>query len=606
MIPEWPSLRGSIGTVARYGLPDEVDVVVVGSGAAGMMAALSAARAGATALVVEAEQVVGGTTAISGGAAWVPNHGLGTKSLKQPDDLERARRYILGEDRYQVLDPDIVEAFLDNAPRVARFVEENTYLTWIPVVWPDYHSDIEGASAGRALFPGPFPPEILGEQADLVRAPKKTGMAKNPLPLWMLNRIKGVWIMGRAMAGAFLEACLRNGVEVRVRARAVRLAADESGVHSVVIDAEGSEHTVRARKGVVLATGGFEGSDELTGKFLGAPFPLQVSPRGHDGAAVGLAEHVNADLTSMENAWWMPAVQVPGETMDDRPISRLVQGERALPHSIMVNQRGERFANEAISYNDLGQLMRQADPVTGEMPNATAWMIFDEHYRHHYGIFGSPPDAPLLSFVTQANTLEELADTCGIDPVGLRRTVERFNPEARLGRDPWFGRGTTQFERFFGDYHPRLGRNSPDARLPAATAKARATAAAAIGPALGPMLARLARARRPDRVRALVVPPLAAIMRPSLQSPPSSVLGPVDRPPYYAIKVESSAIGTVGGPRTDAHGRVLSTDGSAIPGLYAAGNAGGATTRGFYGGAGGTIVLGLVFGYLAGKDAAQR
>jgi predicted oxidoreductase len=107
-------------------------------------------------------------------------------------------------------------------------------------------------------------------------------------------------------------------------------------------------------------------------------------------------------------------------------------------------------------------------------------------------------------------------------------------------------------------------------------------------------------------VRALVVPPLAAIMRPSLQSPPSSVLGPVDTPPYYAIKVESSAIGTVGGPRTDARGRVLSTDGSAIPGLYAAGNAGGATTRGFYGGAGGTIVLGLVFGYLAGKDSAQR
>jgi 3-oxosteroid 1-dehydrogenase len=598
--------RGSVGTATRCGLPEQADVVVVGSGGAGMTAALSAASAGATVLLVEAEKIVGGTTSISGGAAWVPNHGLSSKYLKVPDDVEKARRYMLGEGRDKILDHATVDTFLETAPLVARFVEEHTYLNWIPVLWPDYHSDIDGATNGRALFPGPFSPDVLGEYATLVRAPKKTGMAKNPLPLWLLNRIRGVWVMGYAMIGALFEACLRKGVDVRLETRAVRLQADETGVHGIVVEAGGKEHTIRANKGVVLATGGFEGSVELTSKFLGAPFAIQVSPKGHEGAAVTMAQAVDADLSSMHEAWWMPGVQVPEETMEGHPISRLVQGERALPHTIMVNRAGKRFANEAISYNDLGKIMFESDPVTGTVPNATAWMIFDDYYRTHYGIFGTPPGATPPSYVTRAETLGQLARACGIDEEGLVRTVEQFNPEARAGRDPWFGRGGTLFERFFGDFHPRLGKNSPDARLPAGTAKTRVVIAKVIGPILGPFLARTARARKPDRMRSQVVPALAAIMRPTLKSPATSVLGPVDTPPYYAIKVEASAIGTVGGPKTDSHGRVLDVQGKVIPGLFAVGNAGGATTQGFYGGAGGTIVLGLVFGYLAGQDAAGR
>lgn len=597
--------RGSIGP-ASDGLPSETDVVVVGSGAAGMMAALSAARNGAQVLVVESQPLVGGTTAISGGAAWIPNHGFSTKHLKVADDPDKARRYLLGEGRDQVLDHEVVDTFIRTAPLVARYIEEHTYLSWIPVLWPDYTSDIDGASTARALFPGPFPPEVLGEDAAFVRPPKKSGMAKNPLPLWLLNRIKGVWIAGYAMAGALLEACLENGVHVRVEAPAVRLDADDSGVHGVVVSADGAERTVRARKGVVLASGGFEGSADVTSSNLGAPFAVQVSPKGHEGIAVQVARELEADLSAMNDAWWMPAVQVPGETMDDRPISRLVQGERALPHSIMVNDKGERFANEAVSYNHLGKVMREVDPETGTMPNATAWLVFDHSYWTKFGIFGIPPGGEVPGYITQAETLGELARACGIDEAGLVRTVEEFNPKARIGRDPWFDRGGTLFERFFGDYQPRLGKNSPDARFPSATAKARLAVAKALGPVLGPLAAGTAKKHNPDRMRSLVVPVLAKIMRPSLQSPPSSTLGPVDTAPYYAVKVEASAIGTVGGPRTDAHGRVLDVGGEVIPGLYAAGNAGGAATQGFYGGAGGTIALGLVFGYLAGQDAAAR
>lgn len=162
------------------------------------------------------------------------------------------------------------------------------------------------------------------------------------------------------------------------------------------------------------------------------------------------------------------------------------------------------------------------------------------------------------------------------------------------------------FDRYVGAYYPRLGKYSPDARFPAATARARTRIAAAIGPIVSKLAVRLATKNDPERMRSVVVGPLAKIIRPVLNSPRSSVLGPVDTAPFYALRVGTSTLGTVGGPKTDAVGRALDTDGRVIPGLYAAGNAGGAPTTGFYGGAGGTISLGLVFGYLAGREAAQR
>ena len=600
------SADGVPASAAELGLPDQVDVVVIGSGAAGLMAALSAVERGASVLVLEAEALIGGTSAISGGAVWVPNHGYAYRSLKAADSPEAARTYLLGQGRDSALDAEIVDAFIETSPKVARFVEEQTYLSWIPVVWPDYTSDIPGASNYRSLFPGPFPPEVLGDAAALVRPPKKSGMARNPLPLWVINAIQGVWMGGYAMIGAFLEACLRQGVTVRTEARAVRLLAGEPGVTGVVVDVGDKEHVVGASKGVILASGGFEGSDDLTSKYLGAPFSIQVSPKGHYGEAVRMAADVGADLVAIDQAWWMPGIQVPGEEMEGKPISRLVQGERALPHTIMVNSLGQRFANEAVSYNDLGAIMRQADPVTGAMPNASAWMIFDEYYHQHYSFLSTPPGGDYPPNVVSATTVEELASKCGIDPDGLLRTIRLFNPEAALGRDPWFNRGSSTFERFFGDHNVFLGRYSPNAWAPTQADKARRAISKAIGPLAGRAMAHVARARRPDRMRKQIVPGLTKIMRPCLDNPSSGALGPIDTAPFYAVKVEASAIGTIGGPRTDATGRVLDTRGSVIPGLYAAGNAGGATTKGFYGGAGGTITLGLTFGYLAGRDAAAR
>ncbi|TDU87860.1 FAD binding domain-containing protein [Kribbella voronezhensis] len=608
MVNSSTQLRGSIGSVAELGIPDEVDVAIVGSGGAGLMAALTAAKEGARVLVVESRELVGGATGISAGAAWIPNHGFSTDDLKVTDDLDRARRYIYGEGRDKILDHALVEQFLQTGPEVARFIEEHTSFGWIPTIWPDYRSDIDGASVGRALFPGPYSPDGLGEAAKYVRPALTTGMAKNPLPFWLLGGIgiEDVWLAGPALVGALLEAGLRNGVDVRVEAPAVRLITDGPTVRGVVIRSDGVEHAVRAGKGVILASGGFESSPEVTTAYLGAPFRVQVSPKGHDGIAVQLAQEVGADLTGVEDAWWMPAVQLPGEELEGRPLSRVFLGERALPHSIMVNSKGERFANEALPYDQLGKLMREVDSGTGAMPNATAWLIFDQTYWTKFGIFGIPPGGEVPDYLERADTLSELAAKIGVDELGLLRTVDRFNPEAAHARDPQFHRGDTVFDRYFGAFYPRLGTYSPDALFPAATAKARVRVAAAIGPILSKLAGRVAKKNDPERMRSIVVGPLAKIIRPVLKSPKSSVLGPVDTAPYYALKVEASALGTVGGPKTDALGRALNTDGRIIPGLYAAGNAGGAPTKGFYGGAGGTISLGLVFGHLAGREAGRR
>ncbi|MEV7862618.1 FAD-dependent oxidoreductase [Streptomyces hirsutus] len=599
-------LKGFVGKATESGLPEQVDVVVVGSGASGLTAALSAAANGADVLVLESEHLVGGTSAISGGAIWVPHHRLSYDALKADDSPEQARTYLLGQGRDQVLDHDIVDTFIETAPKVARFIEEQTYLSWIPVAWPDYTSDIPGASNFRSLFPGPFSPSVLGDAAGLVRPPKKSGMARNPLPLWLINGIQGVWMAGYAMIGALLEGCLHHGVAVRTGARATQLLKDSTGITGVVVDTGAGRETVRASKGVILASGGFEGDDDLTAKHLGAPFPIQTSARGHVGDAMRMVEEVGADMVGTDQAWWMPGISIPGEELDGAPISRLVQGERALPHTIMVNAEGKRFGNEAASYNDLGAVMREVNPANGEMPNATAWMIFDECYHQRYSFLSTPPGGDYPAVVQKAATLEELARKCGIDPDGLARTVREFNPEAAKSRDPWFGRGTTTFERFFGDHNPFLGRFSVNAWAPATAERGRALIAKLIGPLAGRIMGNIAKARNPERMRKQLVGPLAMVMRPALKNPATGAIGPVDTAPYYAVKVEASAIGTLGGPRTDAKGRVVGTEGTAIPGLYAAGNVGGATTQGFYGGAGGTIVLGVAFGYLAGEDAAAR
>jgi len=597
---------GRAGNATELGIPTHVDVVVVGSGAAGLMASLTAAESGARVVVFESQQVLGGTTATSGGGTWVPNHGYSSSKLREHDSADLGRIYLMGEGRAESLDPELIDSFVSNARIMTRFVEKHTYLSWIPGTFPDYHSEIAGATSARALFPGPFPPDLLGTAADLVRPPKKSGISKMPIPFWVLGRLRGVWIAGYAMIGALLEANLRYGVELRTGARVVELVGSAEGVEGVVVLTDAGERvTVAAAAGVVLASGGFEHSSELTKEFLGDSFDVWTSPIGHDGDAVRMAKSAGAQLRHMDEAWWSPAYQVPGQTMDGVPIARLLQAERVLPHTIITGADGRRFANEAAPYNEFGRTMWTADR-TGTRPNKAAWMIFDDYYRRKYGFFDTPPGGDLPESILSATTIEGLAKACGIEPAVLRSTVQAFNEDSAQGRDTLFRRGATVYDRYYGAFHPRLGSLAPDHFAPRSTAKARTLLANLVGPAGGRILAHVAKARRHDRVRQVLVPLLATVARPSLRSPVKSVLAPIDSPPYYAARIHASCLGTIGGPRTDGESRVLDGSGSVIPGLYAAGNAAAAPTGGFYGGSGATLSLCLTFGFLAGKDLARR
>ena len=599
--------RGTIGTVTERGVPSTTDIVVIGSGGAGLTAALTAAKDGASVLVVESLEIVGGATGVSAGAAWIPAHGYSTKALGVDDSLDDARTYIYGEGRSETLDPEIVETFLQEGPKVARYIEDNTKFGWIPVIWPDYRSDIPGASVGRALFPGPYNAEGLGDAARYVRPELTSGMAKNPMPFWALAGLKkeSSWMAGPALVGALLEAALDAGVDVRVEAPAERLLVENGTVTGLVVSSGDGEHTVRATHGVIIASGGFETSDELAAEYLDGPLGTHVSPKGHKGIAVQLAEEVGAKLTSMNAAWWMPGVQLPGETLDGVPFARLLLGERSLPHSIVVNRAGKRFANEALPYDQFGGAMRAANEEAGGA-NDPAYFVFDQNFWDKYGLFGSLPGGEVPEYIHQAGSLATLAREIGVDEVGLLTTVDEFNPAAAAGRDPWFGRGDTLFDRYFGDFKPFLGRFSSGARFPAATMKAQFALAKAIAPIVNGAAEKVAKRNDAEAIRRAIVGPLATIMRPVLKSPRSSTLGPIERGPFYAVEVRASALGTVGGPATDARGRVLTEDGEVVPGLYSAGNAGGAPTQGFYAGAGGTIALGLVFGHLAGREAAAH
>lgn len=217
------------------------------------------------------------------------------------------------------------------------------------------------------------------------------------------------------------------------------------------------------------------------------------------------------------------------------------------------------------------------------MPNAVAWMLFDDYYWRRYGFFDWPPGSEPPSFLVRAHSLDELARRCGIDADGLTRTVAAFNPLARQGRDPQFNRGGTTYERFFGDYHPRLGRLAPLSRFLSATAQVHRVAAAAAGPVVAPLAARVARRREPDRLRASC----PATRKVSTRLPEESC-EQRPRPDRFAALLRSprrrQRARNCRGPRTDAHARVLDEGGAVIPGLYAAGNAGGAATGGFYGG----------------------
>ncbi len=548
----------------------EYDVVVIGSGAGGLTSALVAHDLGLDTLLIEKSDLVGGTTAVSGGAVWVPDNPQ-MQALDCPDSLEDGLRY-LRETVGEELDEDKARAYIETGRQLVRYLERHSRVQFAAGPFPDYYSARPGGKPQyRALNPLPLAASELGEDAQRIRPPlaptRVAGVSFTTGELVTMLRKEPGWIrlalglalgwraksraaprlaQGNALVGRCLLSLKERGVPLW-RGTALReLIADDTGVIGIVAERDDALLRIRARRGVILAAGGFGSNAEMRRRYLArCPDPARsVAPAVNHGDAIAAGMRLGADTALMDEAWWIPVYRLRR--------SGLTFGmffERAFPGSIIVDRHGRRFMNEAANYDAAGRAM--ADAALAEGLDTPGFMIFDARYRSRY-IAGplkpSPPVADRLlrrevrEMLFKAPTLDALAAQIGVDAAALRDTVERFNAFARSGRDADFRRGEEPYERFFSD--PRVG--------------------------------------------------------------PNSTMAPLTRAPFYAIAIHPGDIGTRGGLVTDRDGRVIDTRGAAIPGLYAVGSSAASMMGRSYPGGGATIGPAMVFGARAAMHVAGK
>ncbi|HEV2781752.1 MAG TPA: 3-oxosteroid 1-dehydrogenase [Actinophytocola sp.] len=545
-------------------MTSEFDVVVVGSGAAGMTAALTAARHGLRTVLVEKAATFGGSTARSGGGIWAPNNEV-LRAAGVPDTPEKARAYlahIVGD----VVDEPRRRAFLDNAPAMISFVQANTPLRfgWVPG-YSDYYPEAPGGLAiGRSIEARPLDAHVLGAERAVLNPPylkAPTGMAvtqadyrwmnlmaRHPRGLLRTARVAGrravsllrrreLLTMGQALSAGLRVGLARAGVSVWLDTPLVNLHTEDGRVTGVEVSRDGAPALIRARRGVVLAAGGFEHNERMRKEYqrppIGTEWTVGAPENTGDGIEAGM--RLGAAVELMDDAWWGPSISLPRGPY-------FCLAERTLPGCILVNQAGRRFVNEAAPYVDAVHAMY--DRHTEDDPHIPAWLIADQRYRNRYVFAGLGPRQPFPGrwyrhgAVHRAATVEKLAAAVGAPPEALRATVDRFNTFARHGIDEDFRRGQSAYDRYYGDPRNR----------------------------------------------------------------PNPCLGPLDRAPFYAIRIVPGDLGTKGGLRTDTRARVLRADGSVIEGLYAAGNAAAPVMGRTYAGPGATLGPAMVFGYLAALD----
>lgn len=556
----------------------EVDVLVVGSGAGGLMSALVAAENRADVLVIEKEPLWGGTSATSGAGIWIPASDQAAAAGFH-DTVDDAFRYVRHLSAANVPDANI-RAYVENAGAMLRWMTRRTPIEYQAFPYPDYHAEEPGGSPTgyRTHMPLPIDGRRLGRDVETLRFASPAAslfgylnwhfdetytllfrakgwqwhLAKSlarywlDLPFRLRSRKDRRLTLGNALLGGLRLALNDRGVPLWLDSPMLTLERENGAVVGAAVRHQGRELRVRARRGVILAAGGFEKNQAMRD----AHVPQQ--PRallsggvaGNTGDSIRAGMAAGADVLNMHSTWAAPVFHVPGE---DR--GRLCTIERALPGCIMVNQAGRRYLNEAASYHVVGQKMAAANLAAkrGEGPGADpSWMIFDHCFRHRYPM---GPLLPLLPDWAQARgvraimrkgrTIGELAGKIGVDAGALAATVARFNDHAARGEDPDFHRGEAAYDKMYGD--PRVA--------------------------------------------------------------PNPSLAPIIKPPFYAFPIHPGDIGTNGGLLTDDRARVVGTDGKVIPGLYAIGNNAASAMGESYPGAGVTIGPALTFGYIAALDA---
>lgn len=559
----------------------DADLIVVGSGAAGLTAATVAAAEGLRVVLLEASAWIGGTTAISGGMVWVPANAL-MQRAGLPDTLEAARTYL---DHAAPPIPGqgagVLEAFLQHGPEAIDYLMQRTAVQLQPVrTYPDYYPDLPGATAGgRVLEPVPFDGRELGAAFSQLRPPLPEftilgGMMvhRSDIPhfrrmrhslasAWHVARLvarhawqrlsasRGTTLhLGNALAGRLLKSAMDLGVRLHLSTPVASLIVEQGQVVGVQTGSSPAPREWRARCGVVLACGGISHDAARRPSHvpaLAGTLSATVSSGSREAASgAGLAAAVGARMSADERrqAFWVPASTFRRADGSQGVFPHTVT-DRGKPGVIAVDAHGQRFVNEALSYHEFvkGQLRQGASAVPTHL-------ICDRHFLWRYGLGKVKPFTRSLAadlasgYLKTGASLGELARSIGVPPDALRSTVEAFNADARRGVDQAFGRGGDIYQRHLGDGDQR----------------------------------------------------------------PNPCVAPIEAPPFFAVRVEPADLGMAAGLITDASARVLDPQGNPIPGLYACGNDMQSVMNGAYPGPGITLGPALVFGYLAARHAAAQ
>jgi succinate dehydrogenase/fumarate reductase flavoprotein subunit len=552
----------------------DCDVLVAGSGAGGLAAAITARRHGLEVIVAEKEPLFGGTTARSGGWLWIPNHPL-QASIGIRDSLEEASTYLLHETG-EKFDPERVNAFLTEGPRMVEWFGRETAVRFDPsATFSDYHPDAPGGKpGGRSIVACAFDGRELGPMLAKLRPPLPeltvfgvmigSGAELTHFMRWskslasaafvarrllghgcaLLFHGRGVRLTnGNALAGRLLKSAIDAGVVLWDCAPVRRLLVEAGAVRGAVVVRNGAQLEVRARRGVVLACGGFPLDEARRRRLFAHLEHHSPAPPGNTGDGLRLAEAAGARVDeSLPNAAaWVPVSKVQRRDGGLGLFPHFI--DRAKPGVIAVTRRGLRFVNEANSYHDFIQALFRACAGEAEI---TAWLVTDHRAIRAYGLgFVKPRPLPLAphlasGYLRRGRTVTELAAACAIDAAGLARTLEEYNRHAKTGTDPLFHKGSTAYNRFYGD---------PDIR-------------------------------------------------------PNPCVAPIEEPPFYAVQVHVGDLGTYCGIATNANAQALDARRRPIPGLYAAGNDALSIMGGNYPGPGITLGPAMTFGWIAGRHLA--
>ncbi len=545
--------RGGARRRHPRGMTPETDALILGSGAAGLTAALTAAAAGLRVTVLEKTDRIGGTSAMSGAGTWIPaNHHAAAAGIA--DTPEEALAYIraAAPEGWAETEDALWQRLVEASPRMLRFLEENSPLRFALTPEPDPLRDLPGAKPrGRMLSPLPLSrwkagrfafrirkstiPELFtyheAVETDLYHHPFRTAWQLWPRLLWrILTNTRG---KGTALVTGLLRGCLDAGVRVELEARAVELTRDETGaITGAIVEQRGVRHTITARRGVVIATGGFEWDRALLTQHFPGAIDYLGSPPGNTGDGHRMAEAAGAALTHMDQATLTPSVPT---TLHGRLMARPVPFHTE-PNAIIVNRHARRFANE-LRFN-IGESMDERD-ADGTPVHLPCWVISDTRLldRLPPARWGARADPTWLK---RADTIEDLAAQTGLDATALAQTIARYNGFCSAQKDGDYGRPSAADAAASGDKRRRGG------------------------------------------------------------------LEAIERTPFLAMPFNRSILGTKGGPRTNEHAEVLRADGSVIAGLFAAGasSANPLGTRGV--GTGTTIGPYMTWGFVAGQRLSRR